>query len=358
MIIYLGGSTVFPNLNLIRADELEPGMILGKSVVSDSGKILLKPGLYLTEKNIRKLIKWKTLYVNIESPCSACLARHDILATYEKTLELVTAAFEKIRTFQEVPIRECEELVEDYITLMTSVAGVISILYKIKSHNEYTFGHSLNVAIIAGVIGRWLGFKGENLKDIILAGLLHDIGKIFIPVSILDKPAKLTNEEMEVIKTHSGSGFQLINDCDEISEGVKLGILQHHERQDGSGYPQQLKGEDIHIYGNIVALADLYDAMSNKRIYRSQVPPFVVIETILEQMPKKLDPNVCLIFLENIREFMMGSSVLLSDGRKAKIVSLNEFLRKRPVIQFSSGELIDLEKHRSLEIVAILDDVS
>lgn len=349
---------MFPNFNLVRAEELQPGMILAKSVISDSGKILLEPGLYLTEKNIRKLIKWQTLYVNIKLPCNLCLARHEILKTYEKTLGLVKTAFEKIRTFQEVPIKECEELVENYIELMANVTGVISILHKVKSHNEYTFGHSLNVAIISGVLGKWLGFTAGDLKDIILAGLLHDIGKIFISSDILDKPGKLTDEEMEIIKTHSACGSRLVSDCDEISQETKLGILQHHERQDGSGYPQKLKGEDIHIYANIVALADLYDAMSNKRIYRRQLPPFVVVETILEQMYKKLDPNVCLIFLENLRELMMGSLVLLSDGRKAKIVLLNELLRTRPVIQLSTGELIDLERNRQLEIVAMLDDIS
>lgn len=349
---------MFLNSNLIRIEKLRPGMILAESVISNSGKILLESGLHITEKYIKKLIKWQTSYVNVILPCKICPSQHEFAYTYEKTLGLVAATFEKIRTFGEVPIKECEELVDKYIDLMTNVTGVISILHRVKFHNEYTFEHSLNVAIIAGVLGKWLGFKGENLKDIILAGLLHDIGKMLIPINILDKPGKLTDEEMKIIKTHSTHGYELVCDCDEISLEVKLGIMQHHERQDGSGYPKGLKGEDIHIYANIVALADVYDAMSSKRVYRGPLPPFVVVETILEQMYDKLNPEVCVVFLANIRRSMMGSWVLLSDGRQGKIVLLNEVLQIRPVVQLENGDLIDLERNRQMEIIAVLDETS
>lgn len=347
---------MFSNSTLISTEKLEPGMILAQSVLSDTGKILLGSGLYLTEKYIKKLIKWRTLSVYIELPYKGDPTQHEFLATYKKTLDLVAVTFEKIRIFKEVPIKECEELVGNYIDLMTNITDVIAILHKVKSHNEYTFGHSLNVAIIAGVLGKWLGFKDGNLKDIILAGLLHDIGKLLIPLDILDKSSKLTEEEMEIIKTHPTHGYQLLSNSDEISHDVKLGILQHHERQDGSGYPQQLTGEKIHSYANIVAIADVYDAMSSKRVYRCQLPPLVVVETILEQMYEKFDPEVCLTFLEKIRGFMMGSVVALSDGRQGKIVVLNDLLQIRPVVQLTNGNLIDLEENRQLEIVAVLDD--
>jgi len=347
---------MFSNSNLIGTKNLEPGMLLTESVISDTGKILLKPGVRLTKKNIKKLSKWRTISVNVKLPSKIPPLQHKFLTTYKETLNLVAATFEKISAFGEVPIKQCEELVENYIDLMTNVTGIISILHRVKSHNEYTFEHSLNVAIISGVIGRWLGLTGKNLKDLILTGLLHDIGKFLIPPKILNKPSKLTDEEMKIIKTHSAHGYRLLRNCDELSPKVKLGILQHHERQDGSGYPQGLKGENIHIYANIVAIADIYDAMSSKRVYRRQLPPFVVFETLLEQMFEKLNPKVCLTFLANIRRFMMGSLVLLSDGSQAKIVLLNDLLRIRPVVQLENGDLIDLESNRQLEVIAVFDD--
>ena len=349
---------MFSNSDLISTEELEPGMIIAEPVVSDTGKILLESGLHLTKQYINNLIKWQTSYVNIELPCKFDPLQREFSNIYGKTLDLVGETFEKIRVFKEVPIKECEELVENYIALMANVTGVVTILHSIKVHNEYTFGHSLNVAIVAGALGKWLGFKEKDLKDIILAGLLHDIGKVCISQKILDKPGKLTNDEMEMIKTHPTHGYCLLRDCDEISREVKLGIMQHHERRDGSGYPQNLKGEEIHIYASIVAIADVYDAMSNKRVYRCQLPPFVVLETIIEQMYEKLNPEICLTFLENVRCFMIGSLVVLSDGSQGKIVLLNDLLRMRPVVQLANGDLVDLEKNRELEIVNVLDDRS
>jgi len=342
--------------DLIPTEELESGMIVAESVISETGKLLLKPGLSLTKKNIKKLYKWRTSYVTVKVPRKIHPLQDNFLKTYEKTLAQVAATFEKISIFGQVPIKECEELVEDYIVLMTNVTGVITILHRVKSHNEYTFGHSLNVAIIAGTLGKWLGFTEKDLRTIILAGLLHDIGKMLIPLEILDKPGKLTTEEMKTMREHPNLGYGLVSNCNEISQEIKLGILQHHERQDGSGYPKGLKGEETHIYANIVAIADVYDAMSSKRVYRCQLPPFVVVETILEQMYEKLNPKVCLTFLKNIRSFMVGSFVSLSDGRQGKIVLLNDLLPIRPVVQLANGNLIDLEQNRQLEIIAVLDD--
>ena len=347
---------MFSNSDLISTEELEPGMIIAEPVISETGKVLLESRLHLTEQYIKKLIKWQTSYVNIELPCKCNPLQRQFSKIYEKTLDLVGETFEKIRVFKEVPIKQCEELVESYIGLMADITDVVSILHSIKVHNEYTFGHSLNVAIIAGALGKWLGFTQEDLKDIILAGLLHDIGKIYIPPKVLDKPSKLTNDEMQMIKTHPSHGYRLLKNCDGISQEVKLAIMQHHERQDGSGYPQQLKGEEIHIYASIVAIADVYDAMSNKRVYRCQLPPFVVLETIIEQMYEKLNPEICLTFLENVRSFMVGSSVILSDGSQGKIILLNDLLRIRPVVQLRNGALVDLGKNRELEVVNVLDD--
>lgn len=347
---------MFLNSDLIQTEQLKPGMVLAESVISHTGQILLGPGLYLTEKNIRKLVKWQISYAKVKLPCKIYALHNKYLVTYEKTLNLVADYFGETRVFGEVPIKKFEELIENYIDLMTDVTGVISILHKIKIHNEYTFGHSLNVAIIAGVLGKWLGLRGKNLQDVILAGLLHDIGKIFIPVHILDKPGKLTEEEMQIIKTHPERGYRLLSDCVGISSDVKVAILQHHERQDGSGYSQILKGQDIHIYANIVAIADVYDAMSSKRAYRCPLPPFIVMETIFELMYEKLNPDICLTFLTNIRKSMVGNLVLLSDGRQGKITVLHDLLQIRPVVQLRNGDLIDLERNRQLEIITVWED--
>lgn len=349
---------MFSNQHLIRVEELKPGMVVAQAVISDTGQLLLEQGTFLTKEFIENLSNWRIMQVSIVLPYKNRPSHKRFFCIYHETLETVAKTFEKARAFKEVPIAECKELVDKYIELIVNIVGVIDDLYNVKTHNEYTFKHSLNVAILSGVLGKWLGFTEQKLKDIILAGLLHDIGKAMIPETILDKPGKLSTEEMDIIRTHPAHGYHLLADCFEISEEVKLGVLQHHEREDGCGYPLGISGSDIHIYAKIVAIADMYDAMNTERVYRPKMPPFSIVEILIEQMYDKLNPQVCLTFLAHLRRFLVGSSVLLSDGRKAKVVLMNDILRVRPVVQLECGTLIDLERNRNLEIVTLLDEAS
>ncbi len=331
-------------------------MVIAQPVVTETGQLLLQKGLPLTDNLVRRLSRWPVPNVSVRLPEKVRYADPDFCRKYNETLELIASAFEKTRIFKEVPIAECKEIVNNYIELMIDIVGVVDSLYQVKDHNEYTFRHSLNVAIMAGILGKWLGFAGQQLKDIILAGLLHDIGKIMIPQSILDKPGKLTDEEMDIVKTHPKIGDQLIAGASELSQAVKLGILQHHERSDGSGYPAGLVYGDIHICARIVAIADVYDAMTTERVYRKQMPPFTAVEIIIEEMYDKLDPELCCTFITNMRRTLIGSSVLLSDGNKARVVLLHDLLSTRPIVQLETGYVMDLEKNRGINVVALLEE--
>ncbi|SEP37441.1 HD-GYP domain-containing protein [Propionispora vibrioides] len=347
---------MFSNQYRVKTEELKPGMIVAQTVVSETGQVLLEQGTLLTEGFIQNLIKWQVPYAVVVMPYKIRSVQRRFFSFYEDTLSMITQTFERVRTFNEVPVAECRELVDSYIELLVNVVGVVDRLYRVKAHNEYTFQHSLNVAILSGVLGKWLGFKGQELKDIILAGLLHDVGKLLISQDILDKPGRLTDEEMRIIKTHPAHGYDLLSRCPELREEVRLAALQHHEREDGSGYPVALAGKEIHIYAKIVALADIYDAMSSQRVYRQRLRPFTVVDNILQDMQGKLDPRICITFLSNLRRFLLGSSVLLSDGNRAKIVWLNDLLRIRPVVRLDCGSVVDLAEEKQLEVVALLDD--
>ncbi|WP_222427892.1 HD-GYP domain-containing protein [Sporomusa sp. KB1] len=212
---------------------------------------------------------------------------------YDKTLDIISSTFKKVRKFDEVPIAECKELAENYIELMIDIEGVLDNLYRLQTHHEHTFTHSLHVAILTGLLGKWTGFTGTMLKNFILSGLLHDIGKVLVPREILDKPGPLTTEETDIIKLHSEQGYHLLSTCYDVSEEVKLGVLQHHEREDGSGYPFGLKEKDLNICAKFVAIADTYDAMTSDRAYRKKIPPFIAINLMLNQMYGKLDSVIC-----------------------------------------------------------------
>lgn len=346
------------NQCVIKTDQLQPGMVLAQPVISDRGSVLLEQGVFLTSELIDDLRKWNISSVKIVAPYTYCIPRCRFYSAYKETLQSVTETFERVRAFKEVPIAECKELVENYVELIANIVGVIDGLYTVKVHSEYTFRHSLNVAIISGVLGKWLGLKGQDLKDLILAGLLHDIGKALIPKDILDKPGRLTQDEMAVIHTHPTQGYNLIANCSEIPYSVKLGILQHHEREDGSGYPLAKNGDGIHLYAKIVAIADMYDAMNTERVYRSKLLPFTIFETIVAQMAEKLDAQICMTFLQKVRDSLIGSSVLLSDGNHAKVVSLNDLLQVRPVVRTEKGDIIDLATSKNLEVVTVLSEAT
>ncbi|CQR70788.1 Cyclic di-GMP phosphodiesterase response regulator RpfG [Sporomusa ovata DSM 2662] len=227
---------------------------------------------------------------------------------YDKTLDIISSTFKKVRIFDEVPIAEWKELADNYIELTIDIEGVLDILYRIQTHHEYTFTHSLHVAILTGLLGKWTGFTGRMLKNFILSGLLHDIGKVFVPREILDMPGSLTTEESDIIQLHSEQGYQLLSTCYDVSQEVKLGVLQHHEREDGSGYPFGLKEKDLNICAKFVAIADIYDAMTSDRTYRKKIPPIIAIKIMLNQMYGKLDSVTCLTLSAKLQKHLIGTN--------------------------------------------------
>lgn len=339
----------------ILIENLTPGMLLSAEVTAGEHEVkLLERGTRLTSSYINKIKSW-----GISSLCvgngkerigkraiEIKRTRVDFFKNYTETMNRVIEAFRHIQKFKEVPILELRELADHKIILLAETIGAIDYLYEMQRHSEHTFQHSLNVAIITGILGKWCNYQGKELKNLILAGLLHDIGKLAVSLSVLDKPGKLTSEEFEAIKRHSGEGYQLIQGLEQIPNSVKLGILQHHERLDGSGYPIGLHGDEIHHDAKIIAIADIYEAMTSDRVYRRRVTPFEALDTIANQMFSGLEPGICLTFLNNIRDSLIGSNVVLSTGQIAKIVAFNIRHKHctKPIVCMHNGKMVDLQK--------------
>jgi len=332
-------------MQLLKVAKLKPGMIIGRSVLASAGQVLLDPGAVLTRNIIKDLAKWHLEWVAVVPPAEG------FREIYAMTLAKIAAAFEQVRLFNEMPVAAFEDLVS-YIELLVDASGVIGKLHRVSEYSEYTFEHSLNVAIIAGILANWLGYDNFTRKELILAGLLHDIGKALTPLEILNKPGSLTAEEMAEIREHSLKGFELVDEAP-ISQAVKTAILQHHERLDGSGYPAGLTNDKISSYAKIVAIADIYDAMTSQRVYRDKMTTLDAIETLATEMYGKLDPAICLTFLENIRSCLIGRTVLLTNGEKAKVVMLHGDLRLKPVVRLENGVLLDLNRISAVSISEI-----
>lgn len=341
--------------------DLIPGMLVNRDVLSGDGVVLLEKGTRLTAWQIANLRHWPIPHIYIaDGPPAApdAAPAASFFGEYVRTVDAIRHAFEHIRIFREVPVLEMEELAEERIPLLAETVGVLDYLYEIRLHSQHTFQHSLNVAIIAAIIGRWQKYQGVEIKNLILSALLHDIGKLFVPLSVLDKPGALTPAEFAIIQKHPLEGYKLLESDPRVAESVKAGILQHHERLDGSGYPHRLDAGQIHGYAKIIAIADIYNAMTSDRAYRPKMTPLVALETIAGQMHEKLATDLCITFLDNMRECFTGNSVLLSTGELAKIVVLNNRDRfwSKPIVRADDGKMLDLQKEQ-IDIVDLIEEL-
>lgn len=344
-----------------KINALKPGMEVGQALLTEERKIALSEGIILDEKLIERLKLWGISEVTVRLPVNRneknvfpVNQEQEFRREYKNTLIRLQTAFDTVRYFKEVPITEMQELADDTEKNFINMIGTINFLHKVRSQDDYTFQHSVNVGIISGLLGKWTGYRGAELKKIIMAGLLHDIGKTQIPLEILNKPGKLSVTEMDIMKQHTTYGYQLLENEADIPQTVKLGVLQHHERLDGSGYPRQITEKMIHQAAKIIAIADIYDAMTSDRVYQQKTAPFSVVETIVAEMYHKLDPGVSIAFLNNVRDYFIGNVIQLSDGRFAEVIFLGRTLASRPLIRTDDGEFIDLEERNDLYIVQLV----
>lgn len=342
-------------------DEIEPGMELSGSLVTENGKFALGEGTLLTPNLIERLRGWGVEYVEVKiagevkekEPVRLTAQQKAVSDNYNDTVTTLKRSFETVRFFKQVPLKEMTELANTNIEPFINTSGALNHLLVVHRKDDYTFHHSINVSILCGILGRWLGYRGQELQELVMAGLLHDIGKTQIPLEILRKPSTLTEAEMEVMRLHTTRGYNLVKEMN-LPPTVSFAILQHHEREDGSGYPLKVTGEKIHPVAKIVAVADIYDAITSETVYRRKRTPFAAVDALVKDMYDKLDPNICTVFLNNVRDYFVGNIVALSDGREAEVVYLGQFPSARPVVKTEDGEFIDLEHKRDLSILELV----
>lgn len=234
---------------------------------------------------------------------------------------------------------------------------ILDCITKVQSPEDYTYIHSVNVSFLSTLIGKWLEFPREELKELAISGLLHDIGKSKIPFELINKPDKLTDEEFEELKKHSLYGSEIVENIGGFSESVISGILMHHERENGTGYPEGMKGDSIHVFGKILAITDIFSAMTSKKIYKDSILPLKALNHFKKQQSQELDSNILNLFIDNLSNCYHGKYVILNTGIKGTIETINFDNLERPIISAKTGakdNSIDLSKDLSLEIVSFM----
>lgn len=220
-------------------------------------------------------------------------------------------------------------LLEDII----SRPDVLVSLNDIGTTDDSTLVHSVNTTVFALLLGQKLGLSESKLRKLAEGTLLHDIGKTILDTHILYKPTKLSKSEFEHVKRHTTLGYEILKNNPILTELPRLISLQHHERIDGSGYPKGLKGDEIHLFSRIVAIADMYDALTSERCYHRAISNQRAVEILTENSADKIDPALLALFIQNIAIYPNGSMVSLSDGTRGIIKQQNHAMPYRPVVR-------------------------
>jgi len=356
----------------VRTSELRPGMKTAEDVYSYNNQMIVPKGTVLDDKMITRLEFYSVLAIRVsdeedsdeedqkvaseisdDSSYSQKIKASKQFQEFEKTFLANTQLFkESLKAIAEdgaeVDTRQLLHGITDMITEdMTSVA-VFDMLHNMRQYDDFTYMHSMNVALICNVFARWLNMPEDEIDIVTMGGLLHDIGKLKIPDNIMRKPDKLTPAEYNIIKTHSLQGYNILKEKN-IDDNIKQCALMHHERCDGSGYPLGLNSEKINKFAKIVAIADVYDAMTAARIYRGPLCPFKVIGIFEAEGLSKYDSHYILTFLEHIATTYMNNRVRLNTGEEGDVVFMNKNQYSRPMIQ-CGNKFIDLSKEPDLYI--------
>lgn len=328
---------------MVKSQYLEEGMVVARDVEKDN-RFLIGKGAKLTRKMIFQIIQSKLPFVWVYEHTNT-----ENLSLYTKNYEYFRNIISSAVQNKPIHIEEVQQVVQGYANVR-SQRSLLRYIYGIRKADEYTYQHSLNVSYLAMMLGKWAGF--EDLDSLSTAGLLHDLGKVKIDVAILNKPGALTQEEWQEMKSHPAYGFDLLSESPEVSDKILGGVLSHHERMDGQGYPYGLKGEEIPEIARIVAIVDVFDAMSSDRVYRDKKDVFEVLQ-FLHNRYHEFDLKYLRVFTENMLEVLVGEEVLLSNNKVGKIVFTNQYRPFAPLIQTEDG-FIDLAQEVDIKVARVL----
>jgi HD-GYP domain-containing protein (c-di-GMP phosphodiesterase class II) len=349
-------------MRLIATARAQEGSELGRDVLIGraDGVPLLRAGVRLTARYRELLVKAGISAIYVEDDESAGIIVEPVVddATRQIATRAVSSAYRSARdavaTGQPLPpeaVASLEDVVARILRQVETSGGVALALADLSSADAYTFQHSIDVTAVGLLIGYryfrqhgWTDYRGERhftkvderLSTLGLGLLLHDIGKLAIPLGILNKPGKLTPEEWEIMKSHPRTGVDML-DGSQWSPLVKAVVLRHHERWNGSGYPGAKAGEEIHQLARIAAVADVYDAITSDRLYAPARPACAGVRAILEGSGVLFDPDVVGTFRRVVAPFPPGTAVELTDGRSGIVASVPETALDRPVVRVIAG---------------------
>ncbi|CAM4378603.1 HD-GYP domain-containing protein (c-di-GMP phosphodiesterase class II) [Paenibacillus endophyticus] len=345
--------------------HLKLGDKIIEDVLTPLGGVLFQKGKVVTPKEMELLQAFLITSVEIESNQAVSKTREDtvedggqessptIVASplheeYDKMVIVLRQVFNSFVAGQALPVMDIRKQLEKLLEHIKSY-NLLTFAPRQFMEKDYLLHNSITCALTSYQIAQWTGFPQKDWMQIAFAGLLHDIGNVKIDKSILTKPNSLSVEEKEEMMRHTVLGYQLLKNVPALNEGVKMAALQHHEKVDGTGYPLGIDATKINPYAKIVAIADIFHAMTLNKAYRKAVSPYLVLEQIQSDAFGKLDPTYVRIFVEKATQFHNGTIVRLNDERIGEIVFSDHNYPTRPWVSIE-GVIVNLISERQLHI--------
>lgn len=349
----------------VSIDACLPGMVTAETIYNNYGAVIVWENTPLDDNSIFRLkdfgidtiqIFESSLTQNTESALNTPQKKNEqviFTESYERDADEFKSILHDLSAGKTISIEKTVTIADSIYQKKDQNRDIINCIAQIRNIDEYTYYHSINVSMLSMLIGKWLRFDPDDIHMLVQAGLLHDIGKSRIPFSILNKPEKLNDEELYEMRKHSEYGYYLVQYMKSIDRRISEAVLYHHEREDGSGYPMGLMGDQIPAFARVIAVADTFDAMTANRSYRMKDHPFRVFEMMQNGCFGYLNPVILDTFLANISHYYIGSLVMLNDGRTAEVIYINRLQYGKPILK-AGEEYIDMAVSKNIEIEELL----
>ncbi len=328
---------------------------LGKSILSSEGTVLLRAGVILTSAYIKRLKNLGVLYVYVEDKRLDDVEAEDerLFELKQVTLKSMSTVIKSIHDCNGKKLKESLSAVENLVNYVIDSGDVNSSLYDIKTHDNYTYVHSMDTCIMSTFLGVSAGFDRWEMKDLATGAILHDLGKTKIDPAIINKKGRLTSEEYAEMKLHTIYGSEMLKKNYSIPDTVVNIVEQHHERMDGGGYPYGLEGSRISKFAKVVCICDVYDAVSNDRSYREKFKPNDAYELILSGSGTSFDKNMINHFKNTFAIFPLGCRIKLSNGEEGYVVRQNKGFPDRPIIRIFSEDSSSFSNFKEIDLLGI-----
>lgn len=362
----------------IPATSLEVGTTIKNDILNDSGNIVLAGGTTIEQRHIDYFISHgiEVIFVSgadaPEEPQEGSGLTQKYQTVKELYDDLITCTKELHYRFQDPNQSkqiDFELIISKLKPLLEMTLEDNDILRTLRNINKtgqegYLFTHPVHVALLSGMLAKWLGYSDERILDLSICGYFHDIGKTKVDQKLFYKTESLSPEEFAAVREHAVHGYEILGEIfekddtetlsDELKEEMRQVALSHHERENGSGYPFGLKGDEIPESASLVAVVDVYDAVTSNRHYKDGISPYLAFRLLKEESFKGLSASMSQVFLDSISKFFINNRVKLSDGRVGSVVYVNKFALNRPLVRIGE-DFVDLSTNYKVDVVDVLE---